>query len=203
MSSAEPDVNQVRFVTERFEELKGLRSVAVGAAVSLVCGGFLAASEAARPPRAWEVQVVLVVALLPAGVAMYFVDRYYVRRFGRVRSRSLSPWADPLYWLIILGMPLALRLANGAAVVLSIWGIHWLRIVWRDWPHRAHHLLGVAAAALAVTVTCGADPSNLGSFQLWGLLIGAAGAILVGGLDHLMLARVMRSPVLEIRRRSG
>ena len=133
MSDGALDVNRVRFVTERFEELKGLRLVAVGTALILVCGGFLAAVNIAAVPRDWEVQVVMLAAFLPAALGIHQADRYYIRRFGRVHSLSpASAWADPLYWLIILGMPTALRVANGAAVVAAVWGVHWFRIVLRD-----------------------------------------------------------------------
>jgi hypothetical protein len=56
------------------------------------------------------VQVVLLAAFLPAAVGIHQADRFYSRRLGRVHSLSpASPWTDPLHWLIILGMPVALR----------------------------------------------------------------------------------------------
>ena len=150
--------------------------VAVGAALILVCGGFLTAANTAGVPQDWEVQVVLLAAFLPAAVGIHQADRYYSRRLGQVHSLSpASPWTDPLHWLIILGMPVALRVANGAAVVVAVWGVHWFRIVLRDWPDRAHYLFGVAAAAMAVAMTAGNGPSNSGKSSLWASCSAASG----------------------------
>jgi hypothetical protein len=204
-----PELARIAFVTRRFRELQGLRAAALGS--GLIAGVIVWSlfPEGYRDP--------FIYIVLPAQIVSLAVDpwmtRYYDRNFGRVpfaghlaTSRSLASHPGALGpFLVVVGMAIDMfvnfghpaRVSFGAVFLLmfSLW------ICVRDWPHRLHHAIGVAAGVVAGITSSSAplvqqeiwerlEPVVASHYALTYALIGLA-LLAVGLLDHRLLAKAM------------
>ncbi len=200
------DLKRIRYVTENYERLQGLRAVAMGIVLVLFGGGlsvsFLMGFVGSRTFQTflWGV-CVLATLLLPI-----WAESYYGRRFGRVRSR----WTG-LSRYDVMGMLLVLAFAWGLLAAIEFYGEGMERfmssvapgayfgglIVYAWWPKRSS--LTAYWPILAVLVV-GAGPllSLAGQISGWQLILPMIAVLgiasIVGGfLDHLLLTRTMKS----------
>lgn len=134
------------------------------------------------------------VAMLPG---LWLVDRYYAATFSRIVGRP-SPIAA--WWLlgavavsaIVPGGPLgpgqmAVPFLIGAAAAF------WIAV--RDWPLRAHHLLGCAAVAFGAAIQLmSLQSDSLPRAQAIAFFALGVAYVPVGLLDHRLLTSVMRKP---------
>lgn len=188
MSDREPDVNQVRFVTGRFEELKGLRSVLVGCVWSLVFGLSLALDTPSFESPWFLVSLVAATAA-PIGVGLHRIDGYYLARFGRVQQQT--QWSARL--VIVSSVATAVGLQAGLGLVpFFVW--HAARSLWvalRDAPYSAHHVLGTIAGATASVLALSGGVPGSDRAAVIGLVVLGLGLIPVGLLDHRLLCRTL------------
>jgi hypothetical protein len=209
----QPDLARIAFVSRRFRELQGLRSAALGSGLIAGVVVWSLFPEGYRDP--------FIYIVLPSQMVLLSVEpwmtRYYDRNFGRVpiagqlaTSRSLASHPGVLGpFLVVVGMALDMfvesshpaRVSFGAVflVMFSLW------ICGRDWPHRLHHTIGVAAGVLGVMTSSSAplvqheiwerlDPGIASHYALTYALIGL-GLLTVGLLDHRLLAQAMAPEV--------
>ncbi len=210
MPLPEQDLARIAFVTRRFEDLQGLRSAWLGAAlvVFAVAGTILPAGYADP----------FFFIAMPAQNAMFslniMLNGYYERWFGRVPANSRSPhsrarsqWdqAAVSLGLVLLAMQIDLFKSlfypggvSFGAVALASYSA-W--ILWRDWPHRMHHILGVAAGVAGLVISSSVpvssrtigqqlDPAVAELYALTYAIFGL-GLLAVGLLDHRLLAQAM------------
>ena len=206
----EQDLARIAFVTARFSDLQGLRTAALGAAVVIsVVASTMAPTDFGDPLT----QIVLPVQNATYALAIG-LNGYYSRCFGRVpatghhRRNSRPSWdlaAGAAPYAIMLGMSVDFLkgffypggVSYGAVAVagFSAW------IVWRDWPHRVHHVIAVFAGAVGIAISSSIpiahrvfgnplDPIVASHLVLTYALLGL-GVFAVGLLDHRLLAAAM------------
>lgn len=179
----------IRLVTERYTELQGLRLAFPGAILAVTCGALLIAQAQQR-----AVLIAVIVAFSAMLPCQWLLNCYYTARFGRIvrpTSRVAGAWliGSMAVALILTGEPfgpgqMAATFAIGAA------GALWVAV--RDWPLRAHHLLGCAAAAGGASIQFVALHSEfLPRAQATAFLIFGLTYIVVGLLDHRLLTSVV------------
>ena len=205
----EQDLARIAFVTRRFGELQGLRLACLG--TMLLAG----AVTGTLLPKGYSEPLFYIV--LPAQNAMFalnvVLNGYYERCFGRVPSNGRAPhsvsrpqWDHGggifVVWLAMsidllksMFYPGGVSLAAVALASLSAW------IVWRDWPHRMHHVLGVAAGVIGLVISSSLsvssrtlgeemDPGVAALYAITYAIVGL-GLLAVGLLDHRLLAQAM------------
>lgn len=184
------NLEQVRFVTEQYYELHGLRWVIWG----VVCF-FIAAESAELVPTALILAVVLPVGLIGFVGASW----YYMRRYGMVigAKRSYGPTA----WSLLAIPALLLGFAADKwfetrpfmmPVMFALWFLLQFWMVGRKWRQ---YYLWIALGMIAVNLVLGFMEWPEGSlllergFVTWVL---AGAAMMVGGVcDHLLLSRTL------------
>ena len=188
---------RIAFVTRRFADLQGLRTIAYGAA--LLVGVSI---QAGFPRDASSPMLGLVMfASLFGGAARITLDRYYRRTFGALAA-TVTTYAL-LPDLVVSGLMLDAMLVMGD-IRIGIGGIVLfglcLRILIRDWPHRPHYAIGVAAGVGAVISFTLAPPRTTSNFMLdpavaqyFAVGCGLVGValVLMGLLDHRLLVHAM------------
>ena len=187
----EHQLETIRLVTERYRDLQGLRLVFAGAMVAATSGGLLIAGA---PQRA--VLIALIATFIAMWPVQWLLDRYYTAKFGRTVRRP-SPIAG--WWLLgamavlatLTGEPFGPGQIMIATFLIAAGAAFW--IVVRDWPVRAHHLLGCAALVFGASVQLASLHSDaLPRAQALSFLALGLAYIPVGLLDHRLLASVMR-----------
>ena len=180
----------IRLVTTRYRELKGLH-VAYAGALWASFGAVLSAQADVTAMDLLAAFAIVVVAYLPG---KWWLDRYYASRFGRI---VVSPLRTSKLW--VLPACAALALANrvfgvgplaGASLIVSGEAL-WIAV--RDWPARGHYLIGCLAGALAASVQFAPHSAFFGKPQALGIAILGLSYIPLGLLDHWLLTSVMRS----------
>ena len=200
------DLERIRYVTENYERLQGLRAVTTGV-VLVLFGIVLSAGLPMRFTGFWTLQallwgaVVLAMLLLPV-----WVRSYYERRFGQARSRwrGLSRY-EVMGMLLVLAFVYGLLAANqfygeGAEQFLSSVapGVYFGGLlVYEWWPKRSWL---TAYWPVLAAVVAGSSPllslaAQISGWQLLLPMIAILGiASIIGGLlDHLLLVRTMKS----------
>lgn len=180
----------IRLVTERYNELQGLRLVIAGAMLAATCGGLLIAQ--ARQRAVLIAIIVTFAAMLPC---QSLLTRYYAARFGRIvvqvsRRNGLWLLAAMAIALALSGKPFGPGQLAGVFLIGAA-GASWIAI--RDWPLRGYHLLGAVAAAFGASIQLMAvHAQSLPSAQATAFLVFGLAYIPIGFLDHRLLASVMR-----------
>ena len=206
------DLQRIAFVTRRFADLQGLRTVVYGAALlvgTMVHGMF---------PRDYpnSVMPIVVFASLVGSAARVTLDRYYRRTFGSLAVGSPAARRAPqlgtnfahLPNLVVSGLIVDVIFASIFDVRIGIGGVFLfglcLRTLIQDWPIRPHYAIGAAAGVGAVIVVALAPPRSTSRLlldpaigQYFAIACGLVGLALVviGLFDHRILAQAMwRAP---------
>ena len=202
------DLRRIAFVTRRFGDLQGLRTVAYGAAL------LVGTTMHGQFPRDYPDPALSIVifASLVGSAARVTLDRYYRRTFGNLAVGPSAAWRTPqpgthfahLPYLVVSGLMVDVIFASIFDVRIGIGGVFLfglcLRTMIRDWPLRPHYAIGVAAGVGAVIVVALAPPratSNLlldpAIGQYFAAACGLVGMALVviGLLDHRILVQAM------------
>lgn len=188
MNNRERDVNQVLFVTRRFEELKGLRPALVGCVWSVVFGLSLVFD---RPgfEGPWLLVSLVAATVAPIGVGIHWIDRHYLARFGRVQQQT--QWSARL--VIVSSVVTAVGLQAGLGLVpFFTW--HATRSLWvalRDAPYSVHHVLGTIAGVTASVLALSGGALGSDRAAVMGFVVLGLGLIPVGLLDHRLLCRTL------------
>jgi hypothetical protein len=186
-------LNRIRFLSRRFNELKGLRVAFTGLCIAAGLGSYLAL--AARPTDNGAI-VALLVSFVPVVPGMSWLNRYYTSTFGRQVSAPAPKWPVllmvPVFWFMVYlnarfpsipaGAPTLVVVAVASAVVAI-----------RDWPWRGYYF--VATAAVTCSFAASASGAGvLGPGKTVGAMFIAVGVSMVpiGLLDHLMLVRLVK-----------
>ena len=200
------DLRRIAFVTRRFGDLQGIRTVVYGAAL------LVGISIHSLFPRDYPdplLSIALFASLL-GGAARVTLDRYYGRTFGNLAAQRT--WRNPqpgtqfalVPNVVLSGLMLDILLAASLDVRIGLGGVALLavslRVVLQDWPHRPHYVIGAVAGVGAVIVVTLAppratsglslDPATGQYFALACGLIGLALAV-IGLLDHRQLVLAM------------
>lgn len=185
------EYERVRYVTESFGSLQGLRSVLVGVV-------FLAAAQSqVWSSSGWSL-VLLSTGLVGALVLWPLVNRYYERAFGSVRPSSSgrlhSSWpirvVGALTFVVlasveILVKPTVSLLAIGMALsLLALW--------WSERPFKNYFfIVSVLLLGVAMLPLTGLLPSERSPSFNAAMVLGLTGVIMIVGgiLDHQALVR--------------
>lgn len=189
-------LEQIKFVTEQYYELHGLRWVIWG----VVCFA-IALEQIGVIPQIW-----LLACVLPLGLLGFLgVSWYYMRRYGTVMGakRSYGPTAWSLLAIPALIGGLLIDKYLGTRpfvmpVIFALWFLLQFWMVGRQW--RAHYLW-IALAMIVLNLFIGVRDWPAGSpflergFVTWML---AGTAMIFGGLfDHLLVTRTLGGKVAE------
>ena len=180
-------IRDVRLVTERYAELKGLHVAYAGAL--WVCFGVALSMEREITTLGLLVPfAITVAAYLPV---KWWLDRYYRTRFGQV---VVSPLRQTK-WLVpsLIAIAAANILFGGGPLGYGflVVAISSLRIAIRDWPARGHYLVGCAAGAVAASIQFVPHSGMFGKEEAFGIAIIGLSYILLGLLDHRLLTSVL------------
>jgi hypothetical protein len=176
------DAIRVRLLARHFNDLQGIRFVLVGLVGVCACSGYLSTGNA-------FVALALLGAAFPVIMfGMIGLDRFYARRFGRVRGGANSA-------LVIVAALTSLSVVDSHLMGLpsacwALWSLWPAWIVWDCWPLRRYHLFTVAGA-LYVSFTHVRVPSI--SEDVWlaqGMLILSWTFVATGLADHLLLVHL-------------
>lgn len=182
---------QTRFVTERYWELQGLRSVLVGGAYVAVFGLTFVVAGPAPSDIAMVLALAAAFAIILPG--MLWLDRYYANTFGTIepskatRRKAILVVPGTLFLTMFVERALDLRqmtLFFAACAVFELW------IVFRDWPQRPYHLLGSVAAMFAVALQL-TGPVDRTGLPIAAFFVVGAAIVVTGMLDHKLLAATL------------
>lgn len=191
---AENDLAMIRFVTTRYRDLQGLRTVLHGACIVSVWAILRWAPPDRRPGTFF------VAALLWASLSMWGgarVRRYYAGRFGRATPPGGDRFDDTVYALahepyIMLLVSTAISLGGQFALLLPVLTVTTAWKVWRDWPYRTHWLVPVVVgAAFSLAFFQLRTAAQFRDWQ-WQLMVtGSLSLMIAGALDHRLLMTTM------------
>jgi hypothetical protein len=176
---------RIRLVTERFNELQGLRAALIGSAFAFAMMGCLIATGWRDNGIALFVALGLALVLIMLGEP--WLDGYYAATFGRVAAPSA-----PEKWLVPAGVVVIVALTvfgpHHGGIFLFL-GTRSLWIAIRDWPLSQHHFFSAAAAAIAAAtqLTDVARQAPDSAFAAGFLLVGVV-TTMTGFADHRLLA---------------
>ena len=149
---------RVQFVTRRFHELQGLRTIifAVACIAAFWLQPYIRALRYAGP---FEATAGLLASFMPfaAALTMPLVDRYYRRRCGSVAATAMDRVRDvgvPL--LLIVGglwidlIRIGTQSPSAALIAGAVLALH---VVVRDWPWRGHYVIAAVACAIGAWLT--------------------------------------------------
>lgn len=210
------DIGRIAFVTQRFHELQGLRTVA-DAVPPLIFAAGLHWAQSNRN-----------VIILLCALAAYFaaratwirsgIDAYYSRRLGRVDRSApnldgtlLFSQSRPLGWvdrsgstfdgllvfyqgLILAPMCRDLPLSVQVPLIAAMLGFQPTWILIRDWPYRTHWLLPLGVAvAFALRLGAVATSQEVLAWQVQVCLAGGVALAIAGVFDHALLLRSLHN----------
>ncbi|HXG70222.1 MAG TPA: hypothetical protein VNJ04_06350 [Gemmatimonadaceae bacterium] len=178
---------QTRFVTERYWELQGLRSVLVGGAFVAAFG--LALLLGGPEPSEFAETLAFAAAMVAILPGMFWLDRYYANVFGQIKpsrsARRAGLFVLPGVLLASMFVERVLELRPRTLFFASMAAFE-LWIAFRDWPRRPHYIGGAAAAAL-VSALQFRGPANSTDMQLAGFFVMGAAMVITGMRDHQLL----------------
>ena len=190
------DPDHLRLVVEHFHDLQGLKSTAVGASLAGVFGVWLVAGPASWSDENWGLTALFLAAFGLMVLPIHWLERYYERRFGRVRSARQGWTSREMTWPLLgaLSATLGREMGFGFVPYFCCVGGYYLWLSVRGAPHRWHCLIGTASGLIAALLTAASpDPVDLRITATGFSLIGCA-MVAIGLVDHSLLSAVMRHP---------
>lgn len=206
------DLERVRYVTTRYEQMQGLRRVPFGLML-LAVAGFQWIVLALIPVGGIEdrylrlatsllvnaVFVFFFLLMVVAVVLYYVIGEHYERRFGRVERRPAG-WRrtaaiiGAIFIAMVVVFIVQLRLDPPVRLDLLAMGGTLVFLRLKSWRFAAHYLImGVLIAVCGLLPLFGILPADPGEGpQLMTFLLGMY-FILGGIFDHLLLVRTMKS----------
>ncbi|MGF1473544.1 MAG: hypothetical protein ACFB50_17625 [Rubrobacteraceae bacterium] len=193
------DLERVRYVTENYERLQGLRNVPLGL-IAFVTGAsmLLPSSSTYFGYVVGEVFFYALILMLIATVLLYFVaGNYYERRFGWVQTFSMKRKQ-----VVAVATAIGVLLGVGSVnlvfqppihMIWVVWGLSAAAIYWPERRFRMHYVaIGVLVVGASFLPLFGITSVSL-AYETGGLLAFLGVFYLVGGiLDHLLLVRTMK-----------
>lgn len=190
-SSAEPteisyDLQQIRYVTQNYSNLQGLRLIPIG--LWFLIAGLV-------PPGC------TIATLVIALVMTWLIGVYYSRQFGRVRPTTSPSWKSYLVALLALAVVIAAWTADtylkppidvlGLTIALGLFLV-WLQPTYRP---RLHYLaVAILVAGVSLLRLLRLSPDHPISYPMLAGSLGILLVLLVGGLfDHLLLVRAFKT----------
>ena len=186
-------LNRIRFLSQRFNELKGLRVALTGLCIALGLGSYLAV--AGRPTDNGAL-IALVVSFAPVVPGVSWLNRYYDSTFGRQVSAPAPVWLR----LVLIPVFVLMALLNArfpaipaGAPTLAFVAVASALVAIRDWPWRGYYFGATAAVALAFAASA-SGAGVLGPGRTLGAMFLAVGISMVpiGLLDHFLLVRLVK-----------
>lgn len=182
------DPGRIKFVTENYERLQGLRRLPLALCVTAL--GVLVLLDNASLGLA-----IAVVAIYPAFFAEGIVGRFYERRFGRVRSR-VRP-TDYVFWAVLIALVFSMdSIGNWSerSFVLALGGVvAGAYVLGAFWPREKRHRITAYWPVIAALAVATGLLSAFG-FVVPGTFIAVLGLYACVGLvlDHLLLVRTFK-----------
>lgn len=180
------DLQQIRYVTQNYSNLQGLRLIPLGLWL-LIVG--LVTIEFAIP------------LLLAAVVLTWLIGIYYKRQFGQVHSMTSPTWKSYLLGLLVLAVLIAVAVMDwylelpvsllGLTMAIGLFLV-WIQPAYRP---RLHYLVvAILVAAMSLLPPLGIFAGGPAFHPVWAGSLGILLVILVGGLfDHLLLVRAFKA----------
>jgi hypothetical protein len=186
-------LNRIRFLSRRFNELKGLRVAFTGLCIAVGLGSYLAVTA---QPSDNGALVALVLSFVPVVPGMFWLDRYYTSTFGRQVSAPAPKWPALAMIPVFLFMAyLNARIPSipAGAPTLSVVAVASAWVAIRDWPWRGYYFIATAAVTLSFAASA-SGAGVLGAGQTVGAMFIAVGVsmVVIGLLDHFMLVRLVK-----------
>ena len=186
-------LNRIRFLSRRFNELKGFRVAFTGLCIAVGLGSYLAV---AAQPTDNGALVALLMSFVPVVPGMSWLNRYYTSTFGRQVSEPTPMWWRLAWIPLFLFMAyLNARIPSipAGAPTLAVVAVASALVAIRDWPWRGYYFI----ATVAVTLSFAASASGAGVFgpgRTVGAMFIAVGVsmVAIGLLDHFMLVRLVK-----------
>lgn len=194
------DLERIRYVTENYEQLQGLRSVPIG--LLAFASGMLVISSVrllSFGPLINDVFYYLTFLAVIGACLLYFVIAdYYERRFGWVQRFSIK--RKQIVAVVIL---IAVLLMVGSVnlifqppilTIWLVWGVALVAIYWRERCFRPHYIvIGILASIFSFLPLLGILRTGF-NYEVGGLILFLGIFYVVGGIfDHLLLVRTMKS----------
>ena len=198
------DLERIKYVTENFERLQGLRYIPF--VLPLVLWGFATWLWFEEPSGFFDFQPLrngaFFLVMLTPWIFVGPIERYYENRFGLVRQRRRKPTrrgalllATALVVTLVVGS-LALRDNLGQPVLGIVGGLFAAAfILYNWWPVRSRFTLYWTALSMLAIVVCSLPLAGVFVGEMFSLLTAPLGAIFVTGLvmDHLLLVRTLKT----------
>lgn len=192
MTADRLDLGRLRLIVRRFEELQGFRMALVGVVWSVVFGVAAIVGRSDRSLGDWTVVLLILSTLAPISLGMWWLDRYYLKTFGR------APKARPARWrpehgaaLVVVVITIGQQMGVGLMTVFLYQGMSSVWIVWRDRPYRLHHVIGAVAGFAAAATALASGAPGRDDVTIAGLCLLGVGLTATGLLDHRLLASRM------------
>jgi hypothetical protein len=196
------DIRRIAFVSQRFFDLQGFGPALYGA--GLILGAFTL-HFAAGTETSSSAFMPLILAGMFSGNGPLYLQRSYRRSFGTTVGTQFQQFAATVPHLLVTAAGLADMIfqftgRSAPSVVAIAVAACSTMIVFRDWPWRMHHLIGVAAGVTGAIITSmipvtigrwgGIGPERVEAYLLAYTVVGL-GLMATGLLDHHLLASSM------------
>lgn len=184
------DLERVRYVTENYRGLQGLRTIPFGFLFVI-----LGAVMAVKPT--WFVDTPLLLVLLLVGVLLSrliepLIQGYYERRFGRVEpdpEQTRREWRWSIIWFVAFMVGNILNLSLSLSIL--IWAMPLLvYTLMRYWPKRRYAMHQIAGVLVVGGLMLLVFLNIIG----WAAFFVACGLIEIGTsiIDHMLLVRTFK-----------
>lgn len=188
-------LEQVKFVTEQYYELHGLRWVLWGVVCMMIALETIGLSS-----TAWTLVVVAFGFLGFLGISWYYMRRYGVV-VGAKRSFKPSIWSLLAIPALIAGMLIDKHFGTRPFVMPFVFAMWFIVQFWMTGRKWRQHYLWISAAIVIVNLVVGFMQWPEGSYMLessfvtW--MLAGAGMIVGGLFDHALIARTLGGKVAE------
>ncbi|MGB3635453.1 MAG: hypothetical protein WA982_15530 [Rubrobacteraceae bacterium] len=193
-------LERVRYVTENYEQLQGLKNAPVGLMVLFSGALMLFPSSLRSFSSLIGGNLYLLYVVLIAMVLLYFaMGSYYERRFGWVQTFSMERQqiVAAIILIIVLVVVGSANLAFQPPIhmIWLAWGVALTVVYWRERRFRAHYVvIGILVCGVSFLPLLGISQTGSTAYETGGLMAFLGILYVVGGiLDHFLLVRTMKS----------